>query len=61
MADEEQRTGLRGKEEVEHVLFSILTTDQDAMMQSIHPRSVSPRFRTSKRKSRKPMRGSFLN
>lgn len=33
-------TGVRGKEEGEHLLFSILTTDANAMMQPIHPTAM---------------------
>jgi putative SOS response-associated peptidase YedK len=33
-------TGLRGKEEREHLLFSILTTDANTMMQPIHPTAM---------------------
>ena len=32
--------GLRGKEDGEHLLFSILTTDANAMMQPIHPTAM---------------------
>jgi putative SOS response-associated peptidase YedK len=31
---------VRGKEECEHLLFSILTTDANAMMQPIHPTAM---------------------
>jgi putative SOS response-associated peptidase YedK len=33
-------TGLRGKEEGEHLLFSFLTTDANALMQPIHPTAM---------------------
>ena len=33
-------TGLRGKEEGEHLLISVLTTDANAMMQPIHPTAM---------------------
>ena len=33
-------TGLRGKEEGEHLLFSILTTDANALMQRIRPSAM---------------------
>ena len=40
MADEKHQTYQQVEEEREYLLFSILTTDLVAMMQSIHPRSV---------------------
>jgi putative SOS response-associated peptidase YedK len=33
-------TGLRGKEDGQHLLFSILTTDANAMMQPVHPSAM---------------------